>query len=221
MNILILMAGEGTRLKDHYNEPKPYIKIDNKRIIEIVMENINFNSHYILVARTEYAKKYNLSEIGKKYLKSFDILPLDEKTEGAAISALKAKNHINNNEELIIVNSDQYLEGDIKSAIDYFRKSKADGGILTVKKYNEKKWSYVKINEKGIATSVAEKNPISNDATVGLYYFRFGSDFVKYAEEMIEQDIRVNGEFYVCPVFNQAISAGKHGEEPLAELQRL
>jgi dTDP-glucose pyrophosphorylase len=56
---------------------------------------------------------------------------------------------------------------------------------------------------------VAEKKPISNVATVGFYYWKKGSDFVKYAESMIQQDVRVNGEFYVCPVFNHAISDGK------------
>ena len=58
-------------------------------------------------------------------------------------------------------------------------------------------------------TEVAEKNPISNQATVGYYYWSRGSNFVKYAEEMIQKNIRVNNEFYVCPVFNQAIRDGK------------
>ena len=56
---------------------------------------------------------------------------------------------------------------------------------------------------------VAEKKVISNNATVGVYYWRYGKDFVKYAEQMIKNNIRVNNEFYVCPVFNEAIRDNK------------
>jgi len=81
----------------------------------------------------------------------------------------------------------------------------ADGGIVTFKATHPK-WSFAKIDENNFVTEVAEKNPISDNATVGYYYWKHGSDFVKYAEQMIEKDIRVNGEFYVCPVFNEAIA---------------
>ena len=84
----------------------------------------------------------------------------------------------------------------------------ADGGIVTFHATHPK-WSFAKVNDKGIVIEVAEKKPISTNATVGFYYWKHGSDFVKYAEEMIDKDIRVNNEFYVCPVFNQAIEDGK------------
>lgn len=205
MNILVLMAGEGARLKEFYNEPKPFIKIQKNCIIEIVLKNIKFNCNYILVSQKRHAIKYNLSKIVDNIVRSFKIVTIEEKTEGAAVSALKAKNYINNDDELIIVNSDQYLEGDIEKAINFFRSKNADGGILTIKKYGEKKWSYVQTNEKGYAIRVAEKDPISNNATVGLYYFKKGNEFLKYSEQMINKNIRVNNEFYLCPVYNEYI----------------
>jgi hypothetical protein len=84
----------------------------------------------------------------------------------------------------------------------------ADGGIVTFKS-SHPKWSFVKINESGLATEVAEKNPISENATAGIYYWSKGSNYVKYAETMIAKNIRVNNEFYVCPVFNEAIEDDK------------
>ena len=84
----------------------------------------------------------------------------------------------------------------------------SDGGILTFTNTHPK-WSYVKIDSSENVIEVAEKKPISNIATVGIYYWKRGSDYVKYAEQMINKDIRVNNEFYVCPVFNQAIEDGK------------
>ena len=71
------------------------------------------------------------------------------------------------------------------------------------------KWSFVKVNSRGVATEVAEKNPISDIATCGIYYYRKGSDFVKYANRMIMNDERVNNEFYICPVYNFLIKDGK------------
>ena len=88
------------------------------------------------------------------------------------------------------------------------QETNADGGIVTFKATHPK-WSFAKVNDDGLVTEVAEKNPISDNATVGYYYWKHGSDFVKYAEDMIEKDIRVNNEFYVCPVFNQAIEDNK------------
>jgi dTDP-glucose pyrophosphorylase len=72
----------------------------------------------------------------------------------------------------------------------------------------ESKWSFAKTDERGIVTEVAEKNPISDQATVGIYWFRHGAAFVRAAKRMIAADTRVNGEFYVCPVFNELIAEG-------------
>jgi dTDP-glucose pyrophosphorylase len=83
-----------------------------------------------------------------------------------------------------------------------------DGGIVTFKSTHPK-WSFAKVNENGLVSEVAEKNPISDIATVGIYYWKKGAEYVKYAEQMIEKNIRVNNEFYVCPVFNEAIEDGK------------
>ena len=83
-----------------------------------------------------------------------------------------------------------------------------DGGILTFKATHPK-WSFAKLDEKGYVTEVAEKKPISNIATVGIYYWSKGSDYVKYGEQMIEKNLRVNNEFYVCPIYNEAIAPNK------------
>jgi dTDP-glucose pyrophosphorylase len=103
-----------------------------------------------------------------------------------------------------MANSDQIVEWNSREFLYEMHSKNADGGIATFKSTHPK-WSYAKINELGLVTEVAEKKPISDDATVGIYYWKHGSDFVKYAEQMIEKDIRVNGEFYTCPVFNEAI----------------
>jgi dTDP-glucose pyrophosphorylase len=89
-----------------------------------------------------------------------------------------------------------------------FNADQIDGGILTFKATHPK-WSYAKLDDNGFVSEVAEKKVISDNATVGVYFWKQGSDYVKYAEQMIAKNIRVNNEFYVCPVFNEAIADGK------------
>ena len=112
---------------------------------------------------------------------------------------------MDNNDPLIISNSDQWIKWNSLETISSF--NDADGGILTFKSVHPKH-SFAKVDGNGFVTEVAEKNPISSDATVGIYHWKRGSDWVKYAEQMIEKNIRTNNEFYVCPVYNEAIQAG-------------
>jgi dTDP-glucose pyrophosphorylase len=136
------------------------------------------------------------------------IVEVDGITEGAACTTLLAKEFIDNNQPLIMANSDQFLEWDSNEFMYKMNETDADGGIITFTSTHPK-WSFAKLNESGFVTEVAEKNPISDIATVGVYYWKHGSDYVKYTEQMISKDIRVNNEFYVCPVYNEAINDGK------------
>ena len=111
---------------------------------------------------------------------------------------------IDNEKPLFFANSDQFVEWDSNEFFYKMNESKADGGIVTFKATHPK-WSFAELDDSGYVTKVAEKNPISDNATVGFYYWKKGSDFVRFAESMIEKDIRTNNEFYVCPVFNEAI----------------
>ena len=129
-------------------------------------------------------------------------------TEGAACTALLAKKFINNNNPLIIANSDQFIEWDSSNTMYQFVSKKYDGGILTFKSIHPK-WSFAKCDKNNFVTEVAEKKVISKNATVGVYYWRQGKEFVKYSEQMIKNNTRVNNEFYICPVYNEAIKDKK------------
>jgi dTDP-glucose pyrophosphorylase len=119
-----------------------------------------------------------------------------------------ANQYINNDMPLMMANSDQYVEWDSNEFMYKMIEQKLDGGIVTFKATHPK-WSFAKIDDYGYVTQVAEKSPISDIATAGIYYWNKGSDYVKYATQMIRKDIRTNNEYYVCPVFNEAIQDGK------------
>tara|TARA_B100001123_G_scaffold435879_1_gene565207 strand:- start:1090 stop:2460 length:1371 start_codon:yes stop_codon:yes gene_type:complete len=209
MNVLIPMAGAGSRFeKAGYTFPKPLIEVNGKPMIQVVVENINIDAKHIFVVQKSHYDKYNLKTVLNNISPDCEIIQVDGVTEGAACTTLLAKEYINNDEPLLMANSDQFVEWDSNEFMYSMIGDNIDAGILTFKS-NHPKWSYAKLNDDGFVSEVQEKNPISDMATVGIYYWSKGSDYVKYAEQMIEANKRVNNEFYVCPVFNEAIEEGK------------
>jgi len=209
LNVLIPMAGAGSRFQQAgYTFPKPLIDVKGKPMIQLVVENLNIKANFIYVVQKKHREQYNLDTLLNLITPDCKIVEIDGITEGAACTAILAKEYINSENPLFFANSDQFVEWDSNEFLYKMNETNADGGIVSFKATHPK-WSFAKVDEQGLVTEIAEKNPISNIATVGYYYWKHGSDFVKYAEDMIEKDIRVNNEFYVCPVFNQAISDGK------------
>ena len=209
MNVLIPMAGAGSRFSAAgYTFPKPLIDVNGKPMIQMVVENLNIDANFVFVVQKEHRERYNLDTLLNLIAPNCKVVEVDGLTDGAACTALLAKEYIDSDAPLFFANSDQFVEWDSNEFFYKMNETDADGGIVTFKATHPK-WSFAKIDDNGIVTEVAEKNPISDLATVGFYYWKHGSDFVKYAEQMITNNVRVNGEFYVCPVFNQAIDAGK------------
>jgi len=209
MNVLIPMAGRGSRFADvGYTFPKPLIEVNGKPMIQVVLENLNIEANYTFVVRKEHYDKYSLQYLLSLISPGCNIVQVDEITEGSACTTLLAKEFIDNDDPLLLANSDQFMEWNSNECLYAFNADGIDGGILTFKATHPK-WSYAKVGTDGFVEEVAEKKPISEDATVGVYFWNKGSDYVKYAEQMIDKDIRTNGEFYICPVFNEAIEDGK------------
>lgn len=209
MNILIPMAGKGSRFeKANYIFPKPLIDVFGKPMIQVVIENLNIEANYIFVVQKEHYEKYALKVLLNLVAPNCTIIQVDGITEGAACTTLLAKEFIDNDKPLLMANSDQYVEWDSNNFLYSMTSPEIDGGILTFKSTHPR-WSFAKLGEDGFVEKVAEKEPISDLATVGIYYWSKGSDYVKYAEQMIANEDRVNGEFYTCPVYQYAINDGK------------
>ena len=205
------MAGEGSRFqKEGYTFPKPLIDVNGKPMIQSVVENLDFDCEYIFLVRKEHMEKYDglLHTLKRITNGKFNYVIVDELTEGAACTALLAKDLINNDDDLLIANSDQIIEYEPENFRTFRSMLDVDAIVFTFNAVHPK-WSFVKTNARGFITEVAEKKPISDIATCGIYWYRKGSDFVKYAEQMIEKDVRVNNEFYIAPVYNELIEDGK------------
>lgn len=211
MKILIPMAGEGSRFaKEGYTFPKPLIDVDGKPMIQRVVENLSFPAEFIFLVRKEHLHKYEGLSVTLNRITGgrFKIVEVDGLTEGAACTALLAKEHINSDDDLLIANSDQVIDYRPENFITMKNLITVDGIVFTFNAVHPK-WSFAKVDSTGFVTQVAEKVPISNVATCGIYWYRRGKDFVEAAESMIAKNIRVNNEFYIAPVYNEMIGSGK------------
>lgn len=212
INIVIPMAGAGSRFaKAGYEKPKPFIDVMNKPMIVRVLENLSLpEARYILIARREHMERERelVKQIEEQYKAIF--VPVEKLTEGTACTVLYARKFINNDTPLLIANSDQLVDMDIKDMIEDSQSRELDGSILTfIDEKRDPKWSFVKVGENGLVCQVKEKVAISEYATVGIYLFSQGRYFVDSAINMIIENDRVNNEFYTCPTYNYMIREGK------------
>ena len=210
LNIVIPMAGAGSRFSTAgYALPKPLIPVNDVPMIQVVINNLRpaQNHRFIFICQNEHIKTYGLIDRLHEWSPSSIIIGIDGLTEGAACTVLKARDYINNKDPLMIANSDQYVDVSIDDYLNRIKTKNLAGLIMTMKA-SDPKWSFVGLNEGQIVTRVVEKEVISDEATVGIYNFSQGSDFVSAAELMIHKNLRVNNEFYVAPVYNELISNG-------------
>lgn len=212
MNILIPMAGGGTRFKQAgYTFPKALIDVIGKPMVSWVVDNFPFeDARFIFLAQREEVDKYKMHNMFARMVgnRDHEVVLVDGLTEGAACTALLASDLIKNEDELIIANSDQYMEYCTFNFNTLRLYTNVDGIIFTFPNAHPK-WSYVKCNDNNQIIEVAEKIPISCTATCGVYYYRKGSDFVDAAHSMIAKNIRTNGEFYIAPAYNEMIQNSK------------
>lgn len=211
VTVVIPMAGQGSRFEQAgYALPKPFIDVGGKPMIARVIDNLRIpHAHYILIARREHIEQN--SDIVLSLLKEYPvkIVEIDGLTEGAACTLLHARGFINNDHPLILANCDQLIDIDINAFVQDCASRNLDGSILTFTNADrDPKWSYAKTDDQGFVTEVREKVAISDYATVGIYLYARGRDFVNGAIDMIARNDRVKGEFYSCPVYNYVIGSG-------------
>jgi len=212
INIVIPIAGSGSRFTEAgYTKPKPFIDVLGKPMIVRVIENLSCdNARFILIVRDEHIRMATKLVQKIEGLNNPILHSIGHLTEGAACTVLHARKFINNDDPIVIANSDQIVDIAFQNFVNDCLGRNLDGSIMTFKDpKKDTKWSFAKLNSNGYVKEVREKVPISDLATVGIYMFRSGKDYVDAAIDMIVQADRVNNEFYVCPVYNYAITNGK------------
>jgi dTDP-glucose pyrophosphorylase len=209
MNIVLLMAGSSEAFREAgHLYPKPLVEIAGKPTLQHIVESLApltaAGARLIVAVRHDENSKHHIAAVVKLLNPAAQVLEIRGETGGAACSAMLAVDWIASDEPLIICNGDQLIEADIARVVREFQERSLDGGIIVFKDVHPR-WSFVKCSPEGLVIEAAEKRPISNLATAGFYYFRSGKDFIKAAQSMILKGAVVNGQFYVCPVYNELI----------------
>lgn len=210
LNIVVPMAGAGSRFaKVGYREPKPLIPVGGMPMIELVIRNLTpaLPHRFVFICQRQHMDEYDLARRLSQWAPGCEVLAIDGLTQGAACTVLAAEPIINDDNPLMIANSDQWVDLRIDAYLADMSARDLDGLIMTMKA-NDPKWSFVELGSHGHVRRVVEKEVISDEATVGIYNFRRGADFVAAAREMINRELRVNGEFYVAPTYNLLIENG-------------
>lgn len=200
------MAGRGQRFRDAgFHAPKPFIDVAGRPMIERVLENLAFpEARYILVCREEHIEPFRSALDRLRKFGEIVLVPVNVHTEGSACTILFAREHLDNDDPLLIANSDQLVDGGIAEFVRDAIRRNLDGSIMTFED-SDPKWSYARLGPSGLVEEVQEKKVISDEATVGIYYYRRGADFMWAAVQMIIENNRSKGEFYTCPTYNYAI----------------
>lgn len=206
--LIIPMAGKGKRFEEQgYIFPKPLIEVNKRLMVEYVLDNFERldDLNYVFLILKEHEDKFEMSKVLTRLIPEAKIVIIPEVTEGAAQTVLYADTEVDDNEDVIVCNCDQWLEW---NEMEFLKKAKENNGHMIVT-FNSvhPKFSYVKYNGEKV-TEVKEKSPISDIATTGIYYWKTWEDFKWGANVMIEKNKRTKGEFYVCPVYQEHIERG-------------
>jgi dTDP-glucose pyrophosphorylase len=211
LQIVIPMAGRGSRFANAgFKTPKPLIPLGGRPMIQWVIDNIRpKRAHrFTFICLAEHLKIYpEVPAELRRLCPGCEIIPVEQVTEGAACTVLLARRLIDSSDPLMIANSDQLVELNIEDYLAHMDKPDVSGLIMTFWS-DHPKWSFCRLKPDGTVSEVVEKQVVSNEATVGIYNFRHGNDFVRAADAMIAANLRVNNEFYVAPAYNQLIQEG-------------
>jgi len=198
------MAGNGSRFSDQgYYTPKPFIPVNGIPMFSHAEKCIGIDfDEKIFIVRKEHDLKSQIME----WYPDSHVIELDQLTDGTACTIMAARDHFEDGSSIFVSNCDQHIDWDPDNFKMIASENEVDGIILNFHcPERDPKWSYAEVNSLNNIVRVAEKNPISDWATAGLYYWRDGRHFIQSVEDMIAANDRVNNEFYTCPVYNYTV----------------
>lgn len=211
MNLVIPMAGHGARFREvGYAQPKPLIPVLGRPMYAWAVESLPLDraTRLIFVALDEHLEEHGLRrDIEERYGAHRPVIVgLPEVTAGQACTVLAAREHIADDEPLLIFNADTCFRSDLAATFDAL--SPAVAGLIGVFQAPGDRWSFARLDEEGRVVETAEKRRISPWATTGLYGFTRGGDFLRHADAMVAEQDRTKGEYYVAPLYNRILAEG-------------
>jgi hypothetical protein len=207
MKVIILGGGSSVRFGDQAaDQTSVWLAEQGGEVLieRFVRACAPLNAGLIFAVRAQDIKRYRIGNVIGMAAPGSAIVPLNGETKGAACTALLCVQHINLEDELLIMNSNEFLDIDYKDVIDGFRDRGLDAGVVTFHSIHPR-YSYMRVDGDGQIVEAAEKNPISRHAVAGFYWFRKGSSFLSAAQDMIRKDVELDGNFFISLAFNELV----------------
>jgi dTDP-glucose pyrophosphorylase len=208
--VVVPMAGSGTRLTHEFGVPKPFIPVAGKPMLSWAFQSLTGVpfTRVVFIALASHSRIHGLSVLAESLAPSrAALIELDDVTDGQLRTVLAAKALLDTDEDMLIASADTLVQSGIGHDI---RTRSADcRGLISVARLEGDQWSFAEVDERGRAIRVAEKERISDLASTGLYYFTSGREFLDTADALIASGRKTRGEYYVMPVYQQYIDAGK------------
>ena len=206
INVLILSVSRVEADREQDELPTCLTQIGGLSLLERILEKSSelANANFTFVFSDNDAKKYHLNKVAEILKPESLSVLVPETTKGSLCTALLAASTLNQDSELLIISANELVDVDLVSVIDGFRSDKLDGGVLVFQSI-QPRYSYVRLDDNGFVSEAAQRRPISQNATTGIFWFSKTADFVVGAKSLIRKDTTVDDAFFIAPVFNELI----------------
>lgn len=206
INILVLAAGHIGFETENGGYPICLSEMEGVSLCERIVANAARipNASFTFALRDEDVERFHLDKVVGLLAPNSKVVRVTNGTRGSACTALLAASMVDANSELLVISANELVDMDLAEVVEGFRKRNLDAGTLTFNSVHPR-YSYVKLNDAGMVTEAAQQNPISRNATAGIFWFASAGAFVEAIKNLIRKDQNVHGDFYIAPAFNELV----------------
>lgn len=208
INIVVPIMGDNRRfINSRYGIERNLIEMMGKDVLFWVLSNLQIDANYIFIIREHLCRLHKFDKILKSMYPNCTIIKSETKTQGNACSILLAENYINNNNPLIVCNDNQWLSWNVQDYItDFLLNQNAILQAITFRCCGDNRFHYIKTSEDDkTIKSIHLNTPINEYALTDIYFWKHGSDYVKYTHRMNSQNKRLFGEFCTTLITNEVL----------------
>lgn len=217
LHIIMPMAGEGSRFaKAGWTTPKPLIELRGVPLFQRAIGSValpGVEMKYSFIVRQEHIDKQHIDSLIQDILPEARIFSVLKTTRGAVETCLVAEAAIDDDDAVVVMDCDLEFRSvgynQLVSKALSLPADEADGGALVSFESDNLRYSYALVDDDGRVLRTAEKEPISNHALCGAYFFGSGKDFKRIAHQLLDDGTHGKAEFYVSLLYNYLLAEGK------------
>lgn len=212
INILILGGGVSTINQDSQDYYPVYLtEVQGASLIERIVESTNplTDSSVTFAFQSNEIEKFHLDNIIKVLNPKANLIKLPNSTQGSACTTLYGVCQLPAESEVLIISANEFVDVNYELAINEFRRKDCNAGVFVFESIHPR-YSYVRLGEVGQVSEVTQHNPITHNATTGLFWFKNSSELVESIKNMIRKDANIRDKFYIAPALNELILEQKN-----------